>query len=165
MFNLPVFFLGAFAYRIRGGLLKDGYSWVNTTHGRWAWALAMGMVFFACTLNLVYSVAVVQMAYVGTLHGYLKGKFDLMREENRTVINYAWLSLAAMLRIAPIALVFSVTEYFSAFMFGMFGSLIFVPAYLAGNALYRKWPIMGHTQYGEAIVGGFVLWCIYRGLV
>lgn len=160
--SIAVFMLGAVTGRIRGGLLKDSLPWVTTHMGRAAWALALGLVYYACSQRGDMVFLVILAAFIGTLHGYLGGYFDLALKRNRTVKNYAWLTLTSVLRIAPLTLVFWPTD--TALIYPMVASLLFVPCYLAGNALYAKWPVMGHTQWGEFLIYGMILTAFYWGL-
>lgn len=166
MFSILAFIIGAIGWRIRGGALKDFKvpDYLKTTSaGRYIWAVIVGLFFLVMTGEWAYTPSVMLMAYLGLLHGYF-GEFDLWQKENRSVKNYAKLTAASMLRIAPLCVAFILTEYRDAFAYGMFAAALFVPAYLIGNYVYKWYPKLGHTQYGEALIGGIILTAISWGL-
>lgn len=164
-----IFIIGAVLGRIKGGLgnefvrkrLKKPEGWeIPNSIIRGIWALAVSGVFVAYTSEYLYSPIVFGLAYLGALHGYFKGKFDLALPENRNPRNYARLTLAAMARTAPLALAFWFTPYADAFWLGTFAGAMAAPAGLLGVVMHRYWKIQGHTQWAEAILYGSILTAI-----
>lgn len=158
------FILGGIAGRIRGGALKDEISEMGTTHGRLVWALTIAVIVLYESFDITLALSFGVMALVGVFHGYLKGKFDLGLRQNRNMKNYTWLTLSAVLRVLPMALISLFIPCIDVFIFGMLASLTFVPCYLAGNILHKVYKGIGHTQYGEFLFYGIVAASIGMGI-
>lgn len=172
MFSVIAFIVGALAWRIRGGAgneivrkrLKKPRDWeISNGIIRAVWAVAVASVFFAYTGSYGFLAAVLMAAGLGGAFGYW-GKFDLALSENRNWANYSKLSVMAVLRFAPLAIVFFQTSYLTAFIYGMAAGLLFVPAYLLGVEIEKRWKYMGHSQYGEVLFGGCIMLAMTWGL-
>jgi hypothetical protein len=144
--------LGGLCYRIRGGLLDDiiGRE-ISNFYIRSAWATPVALVLaWQSQLWLAFPL-IYCAALLGVSWGYL-GEFSLDFPKNRNWKNYLLLSIDGMKVMLPAAALMSTLDFHQVW-FAVFAGLVFAPAYLLGNVIYRFCKLQGPTQYGEWLLG------------
>lgn len=147
----------AVAYRIRGGLLTSigipSPRFINLS----IWAATVTMVISRQAHNdsIAFVGLVFAMVVAGAPWDYFKGKFDLALPENRTLKNYAWLSLRGAVFMFPVAITCSLLGYHFAWQ-GVIAASLLPLWYIIGFWLPNRRPIISHSQIGEALMGASI---------
>lgn len=166
---LITFLIGGIAGRIRGAgnITVEGQKIVipNWVARFIIWGFPVGIAILFTTGDIVYTAAGIILAGIGASAGYW-GTFDLFNPANRTLSNYAKLTVMGCYRFFPLFVGSAYIGLEHHILPAVFAGVAFVPAYLLGLKLAPiKLPLLtSFTEWGEFFFWGTIFTALVAGL-
>lgn len=177
--GILAFILGFFGRRLVGGGLDGDIekrlfgSELGTQISRLIyWAIPVAILVMALTGNIFAGLVSLPLAWLGLVPGYWGGKFNLENKANRNLANYARLTARGAFIALPLCIGLQLLLGYAPWLSVAAGAL-FVPCYLTGiwlsrfDRLNRMWRVVifkDPSNYGEGLLGGFVMLAIAKGI-